>query len=212
MIHVYAFTEAGAPLPGVAGIGGAGLRAVAVEDVAAVVGNLEPPAAEREDVIAHGVVVEALRGVADAVLPARFGERFVDEDALADAVAGQLAALRVALGRVRGCVEFGVRMVSEPERQRDGPPARDGSAYMRRRLDSFARAKAIASELHEPLASCARASVVTPGADGHAAAYLVRSEERPAFERALARFMSAHPTATVLCTGPWAPYNFAEAS
>ena len=38
------------------------------------------------------------------------------------------------------------------------------------------------------------------------------SEERAAFERALAGFVSAHPAATVLCTGPWAPYSFAEAT
>jgi putative intracellular protease/amidase len=53
--------------------------------------------------------------------------------------------------------------------------------------------------------------VVAPGPH-HAAAYLVRNEERPAFESALAGFVEAHPDVTVVCTGPWAPYTFAEAT
>ncbi len=204
---MYAFTDAGTPLPVVAGIGGGGVAAVPVEDVGAVVGRLATPGMDREDVVAHGLVVEALREVVDAVLPARFGERFADEGALADAVTPGLGTLRAGLARVRGCVEFGVRMVAEPETTRDHP-AHDGSTYMRERLAELEHASAVAAELHRPLTRCARASVVTPGGD-HSAAYLVRSDEQKAFERALAGFMSAHPSATVLCTGPWAPYSFA---
>jgi hypothetical protein len=211
VIHLYAFTDAGAPLPAATGIGGGGLAAVLIEDVAAVVGPLEGPGMERDDVIAHGLVVEALREVADAVLPVRFAERFADRSALAHAVTGRLDTLRERLARVRGCVEFGVRMVAEPEPAKQQPTAHDGSAYMRERLASLAHVNVVAAELHRPLTRCARASVVTPGAD-HAAAYLVRNKERAAFERALAGFVSAHPAATVLCTGPWAPYSFAEAT
>jgi putative intracellular protease/amidase len=79
---------------------------------------------------------------------------------------------------------------------------------MRARLASLEWADAIVAELHRPLTRFARAAVVTPGAD-HAAAYLVRNEDRSAFERALAGFVSAHPEVTVVCTGPWAPYSFA---
>jgi hypothetical protein len=208
MIHLYAFTDAGAPLPAVAGIGGGGIAAVPVEDVAAVFGRLETTGLDREDVVAHGLVVEALREVVDAVLPARFGERFAGEGALADAVAPRLATLRAGLARVRGCVEFGVRMVADPETTPDNP-AHDGRSYMRERLAELEHASAVAAELHRPLTRCARASVVSPGGD-HSAAYLVSSDEQKAFERALAGFISAHPSATVLCTGPWAPYNFAE--
>ena len=79
---------------------------------------------------------------------------------------------------------------------------------MRTRLASLERADAVAAELHRPLARCARATVLASGAD-HAAAYLVRDEERPAFEQAVAGFVSAHPDVTVVCTGPWAAYSFA---
>ena len=211
VIHLYAFADADVRLPGVAGIGGGAIAAVTVEDVAAVVGHLQTAGMERDDVVAHGLVVEALRDVSDAVLPVRFGERFADEAALAEAVTRRLDTLRAGLARVRGCVEFGVRMVAARDTEDEQPAADDGSTYMRARLASLARANAVAAELHRPLTKCARATVMTHGAD-HAAAYLVRSDEQPAFERALAGFMSAHPTATVLCTGPWAPYSFTGAT
>jgi hypothetical protein len=211
VIHLYALTNAGAPLPAVTGIGGGEITSVAFDDVAAVVGRLEGPCMEREDVVAHGLVVEAVREVADAVLPVRFAERFADRTALAAAVTSRVETMRERLGRVRGCVEFGVRMVAASEPAKERPTAPDGSTYMRERLASLSRANAVAAELHRPLTHCARETVVTAGPD-HTAAYLVPKEGQAAFERALADFISAHPDATVLCTGPWAPYSFVEAT
>jgi hypothetical protein len=76
---------------------------------------------------------------------------------------------------------------------------------MRLRQAALEQTDALLSELSRR----ARASVV--GRD-HAAAYLVPVEERPGFERAVANFTASHPDLTVVCTGPWAPYSFAEAS
>ena len=208
MIHLYAFTHAGARLPVTTGIGGGKLETCALDGIAAVVSNVEK-ASGREAVVAHGLVVEALREVVAAVLPVRFGERFADRAALRDAVGPRVEALRAGLAHVEGCAEFGVRMVTEQTRG-GATQAADGGTYMRTRLASLERADAVAAELHRPLARCARATVLAPGAD-HAAAYLVRDEERPAFEQAVAGFVSAHPDVTVVCTGPWAPYSFAEA-
>lgn len=208
MIQLYAFVPAGTLLPAVAGIGGAEVGACPVQGLDAVVGPVADGDAGRDAVLAHGLVVEALREVADAVLPARFGARFSGRDELREALAGHVSQLRDRLEAVRGCAEFGVRMVADG----DPPPdAADGTAYMRMRLTSLARAAAVADDLHGPLARCARASLVAPGSD-HSAAYLVRDEMRPAFERALEEFMAAHPGVTVVCTGPWAPYSFAEAA
>jgi hypothetical protein len=209
VIHLYAFTYPGAPLPVVAGIDGGELETCPLDGIAAVVGNVETGSG-REAVLAHGLVVEALRDVTPAVLPVRFGERFADRSALRDAVGPRVQALRAGLARVEGCAEFGVRMMTEEETH-GVTQAADGSTYMRARLASLERADAVAAELHRPLARCARATVLAPGTD-HAAAYLVRNEERPAFERTLAGFVSAHPEVTVVCTGPWAPYSFAEAA
>jgi hypothetical protein len=208
VIHLYAFTPPGARLPSTGGIGGAGLEACRVADVVAVVSVLEDATTGREAVLAHGLVVEALREETGAVLPARFGERFTDRSQLIAAVGDRVATLREGLARVRGCAEFGVRMVTGHDA--DGTPASDGSTYMRSRLASVAREEAFAAELHEPLARCSRASTVSAGSD-YAAAYLVGDEERSGFERALAGFVAAHPDLTVVCTGPWAPYSFVEA-
>lgn len=205
MIHLYAFTSPAPQLPDVTGIAGGRLEACRVADVVAVIGEVEPGEAVRDAVLEHGLVVESLREVADAVLPVRFGERFADRRELVAAVGDRVATLRESLARVRGCAEFGVRMVTEPA-PLDGSAA-DGSAYMRARLASVAAAEAVATELHEPLAQCARASVVSEGAN-YAAAYLVDDDERDNFEQALAGFVAAHPELTVVCTGPWAPYNF----
>jgi hypothetical protein len=212
VIHLYAFAPAGTPLPVAAGIGGGLLDAHCVADVAAVVSSVVPedaPAVDRDAVVAHGLVVERLREVADAVLPVRFGERFADRDELVGAVGDRIPALRESLVRVRGCAEFAVRLLA-PEDPVGAEGATDGSTYMRVRLAALERAKAVAGELHEPLARWARASVATSGRD-HGVAYLVGNGERAPFEAALAAFVDAHPDVTVVCTGPWAPYSFVEA-
>jgi len=209
VIHLYAFTNPGLQLPSVAGIDGGRLEACRVADVVAVIGRVEPGEIDRDAVIRHGLVVEALREVAEAVLPVRFGERFADRGELAAAVGDRVATLRESLARVRGCAEFGVRMVAD--RSPEHAPATNGSAYMQARLASVAETEAVAAELHEPLARCARDTVVSPGTN-YAAAYLVGEDERDEFERTLAGFVSAHPELTVVCTGPWAPYSFAAGS
>ena len=205
MIHLYAFTPPAPQLPDATGIAGARLEACRVADVVAVISEVDPGGAVRDAVVEHGLVVESLRELAEAVLPVRFGERFADRRELVAAVGDRVATLRESLARVRGCAEFGVRMVSE--RSPANVPAADGSTYMRARLASVVEADAVATELHEPLARCARASVVSDGA-GYAAAYLVGEDEREDFEQALAGFVAAHPELTVVCTGPWAPYSF----
>jgi putative intracellular protease/amidase len=207
VIHLYAFTDAGIELPLVEGIGGSPLSLCVTGDLAAVVSAVDD-GFDRDAVLAHGQVVEALRTTADVVLPVRFGERFVGTAELDAAIAARAGALRARLDQVRGCAEFGVRM--QPPQAEEAPRS-GGGAYLRARLASARRAAAIADALHEPLAQCAREAVVTPGRD-HAAAYLVRHDQRDRFERTLRDFMAAHPDVTVLCTGPWAPYSFAEAA
>lgn len=205
MIRVYAFVPAGTAPPPAAGVGGVTLHAYTVGDVAAVAAR-EVRSAEgvREQAVAHGLVVEALREVADAVLPARFGELFDDEAALRVALAARADALRARLEQVRGCCEFGVRVVAEEE----ACGAVDGSDYLRSRLAARTKAAGVATALHGPLAGYARESVVFD--DSRSAAYLVEQGRQATFRQAVARAAAHHPEATVVCTGPWAPYTFAS--
>ena len=101
MIHLYAFTHAGEPLPAVVGIGGGELETCALDGIAAVVSNVETGSG-REAVVAHGLAVEALREAAPAVLPVRFGERFADRSALRADRAGRLETTGVEIDGLAG--------------------------------------------------------------------------------------------------------------
>lgn len=186
MIHLYAFTQGLRELE-------SGLEARPFGRVAAVTGDEEP------DPLRHGLVVEGLLDKADAVLPARFGERFSTDEDFAAAVTPRLEALEHQLDRVAGCVEVGVRIVPRRERQ-DG---NDGAAYMQARL----REQLAVEEVHRVLAAEARDSVRTSCDAG----YLVERSDVGAFSHAVERVLEAHPALDALCTGPWAPYSFAAA-
>src|SRR5205807_4603103 len=130
VIYLYAIAEELTGLPDVRGVDGAPLGRRSVEGLDLVVSEHDGAevAASEEAVLAHARVVEGLVERSAALLPARFGRGFRDEEALREAIAGRAAQLRDALAQVRGCVEVGVRVVA-PETE---PPAaaESGRAYM----------------------------------------------------------------------------------
>lgn len=187
MIYLYAFVR---------GLGrlAPGLDARPFGSLVALTGAAEP------DPLRHGLVVESLLESTDAVLPVRFGERFATEADLAAAVEPRLEALERQLDHVAGCVEVGVRVVPRAE-----PVDRDdGAAYMRVRLHE----QLAADEVHRRLAAQARDSVQT----SRDADYLVGRMEVGDFTLAVQELVESHPGLDILCTGPWAPYNFAAAT
>lgn len=159
----------------------------------AIAGHDEPEPLE------HGLVVESLLDRADSVLPVRFGERFEDETALAAAVAPRREALEAALARVAGCVEVSVRVNGRPPRAE----AASGAAYLRER----GREQRRVDQVHGALANLARASVRTSGEAG----YLLSRDDVDAFACEVERLLDGQPGLDGICTGPWAPYSFAEA-
>ena len=204
MIHLYAFAHGLRSLPAERGVGGELLDREDLGGVDAVVGELhEAVAADAESAVAHGRVVEALVPCADAVLPVRFGRPFASREALREAAAPQLAGIRERLLRVRGCVEVAVRFAEdgrEPLR-RD-----DGASYLR----ELARRNAAAEAIHAALEERAVAGRLEHTGRLFRAAYLVRRPEVEAFARHVDRVAETHGDATLVCTGPWAPYSFAE--
>jgi gas vesicle protein GvpL/GvpF len=171
-----------------------GLEVRPFGNLRAVFGRGEP------DPLEHGLVVERLLDYADAVLPVRFGARFATEDELAAAISPRIEVLEHRLAHVAGCVEVGVRIV--PRREPVAAP--DGAAYMRARLSE----EQAMEEVHRALAVRARDSVRTDGDAG----YLVSRAEVEAFASVVERLLESHPELDALCTGPWAPYSFAEAA
>jgi hypothetical protein len=213
VLYLYAITEHPAPpLPAQPGHEDAPLEAIAHDGVAAVASALDhgPPAPGEEALWRHEAVAEAL--MADRpVLPVRFGTAFATHEAVEQALAERAAALRVALHRVEGHVEMGVRArLSEP--RDEGAPA-SGTAYLEARLALRRRAEEEADAVHVPLAALATAAVrrlreqPVPMLAG---AYLVPAGSVADFAAAVDRLAAEHPGARVVCTGPWPPYSFAE--
>jgi hypothetical protein len=193
MIELYAFACGVRELP-------EGCRAAQLGHVAAVFGSAGGEA--REDAIRHGLVVQALTETCDAVLPARFGERFSDVTALVDAVVPRLHELEDRLAAVDGCVELAVRVA------RAAPERGNGTEYMQGGL----RATRAAFGLHALLQERARAAVVARSPLLHDACYLVARDDVDDFARRVAAYGAEHPELDLVCTGPWAPASFAEAA
>ena len=210
MIYLYAIAEELTDLPDVRGVDGAPLARRSVGGLDLVVSEhgaeIDP---SEEAVLAHARVVEALVDRSAALLPARFGRGFRDDEALREAIEGRAASLREALAQVRGRVEVGVRVLA-PE---PAPPAAEsGRAYMEARLARAEKAERLARELHEPLAALARAATRTVGATPRlllSGAYLVEPGELDALHGRVAELEAAHPELTFVTTGPWPPYSFA---
>ena len=100
---------------GLAGVGGACVRVLALASLAAVVSERgdEATAANAENLLAHNRVNAAALAVSTP-LPCRFGTRAAPER-LAEYVSTNEAALAAALARVRGCVEMSVKLMEKTE-------------------------------------------------------------------------------------------------
>jgi hypothetical protein len=210
VIHVYGFVEELAALPELAGVDEAPLEQRRVGELELVVSRCQAPLREvsREAVLRHAQVVEELMSRSRAVLPAQFGHAFGGEEELATAVESQADELARGLRRVRGCAEFGLRVV--------GPPAENtrasssGADYMRARLAETKKQDRLVEELHEPLARLSRAARLNRRSTRSLveAAYLVPAEKVADFREVVRRLETDRPDLAVVCTGPWPPYSF----
>ena len=96
--------------PGLSGITGAAVRAISVDRLVAWVSDVvrEIPilALVGGDVQAHDAVVEAALETGSTPVPARFGQRFDNDDACAAAIASRAASVESVLADIQGCVEM----------------------------------------------------------------------------------------------------------
>jgi hypothetical protein len=212
VIHLYGVVQELEELPPVAGLDGAPLESRQIDGLEVVVSHVESerPSVSEEAVLRHAEVVEELLARSGAVLPAQLGRPFADEADLEAAVRTKAAELERGLTRVRGCVEFGLRVVSA-EASDSGERPESGRDYMRVRLAETVQRDRVADEFHRPLSRLSRANARFggAGADLLAAAYLVPDENLGAFRDQVDRLELAHPELGVVCTGPWPPYTFA---
>jgi hypothetical protein len=106
-----------------------------------------------------------------------------------------------------------VRVVGEAAPAEEDPS--DGASYMRMRLGPLRLRNALEESLHGPLERRAKESRVAPFGGAPLlldASYLVSEGAVADFAGAAVELGSAWPRLAVTCTGPWAPYSFAEAN
>ena len=186
MIHVYGVVDQLRELPPLSGLDDAPLERRRVDGLELVVSDWVGGEITQEAVLRHAEVVEGLMDRSDALLPAQFGPPFGGDNELAASIRTRARDLARGLERVRGCVEFGLRVAGERE------SVASGTEYMRARLAQ--------QRVVEPLERLARASTAT--------AYLVPTENVDAFREGVRRVQDEHPELTIVCTGPWPPYSF----
>lgn len=95
--------------PGLNGVTGAAVRAIPVDRMVAWVSDVAreiPTLTLVDGVQAHDAVVEAALETGTTPVPARFGQRFDDDDACAAAIASRAASVESVLADIQGCVEM----------------------------------------------------------------------------------------------------------
>ncbi len=110
------------------GLGAEGepLRAVRSGAITALVGETAGAPSIGEDALRrHDAVVRRLAAEIDPLLPARFGEVAVSEEALQRTLEPRAGELAAALARVAGCVQMTLRVFGNPDRWE--PPRPNGA-------------------------------------------------------------------------------------
>jgi hypothetical protein len=221
VIYLYGITEmTDDELHGISGIDEANVVEIRTGDLVAIVSAHpdEPVATDAESLWAHEEVVEALMS-SRSVVPARFGTIFSTESSLVNAVRSASQELHDNLERVRGCVEYGLR-VMEPfevnEATVDAPrPSPNGKAYMQSLLarnrvkeDRSARAKELLDQLTFDKDVRDRKVVIAPSPRTLLSiSYLVGRVEESSFVDHMNSAKRDSPM-PMLLTGPWPAYSF----
>jgi hypothetical protein len=225
ILYLYALVDGepsgslGAPLG--EGIAGEPLHLLPRGGVAAVAGALPArPNPDRETLERQDAVVRRLAERFGAILPARFGEAFVDETALAGRLDPRELEIAAALALVRGCVQMTLRVFGEPEpalevESAGGPGTRHLAA--RRRQREWAHSLPEIDPLRAALQPLLRAERIerhggAPGPLVGTAYHLIPRAQAAAYLETLEAARGRIGGRRVAVTGPWPPYAFAPES
>jgi hypothetical protein len=221
VVYLYGITEmTDAKLHGVSGIDKASVVEIRTGDLVAIVSSHpdEPVTTDADSLWEHEEVVEALMH-SRSIVPARFGTVFASESSLVDAVRSASQELHDNLERVRGCVEYGLRVMEpfEGNNVTVDPPGSppNGKAYMRSLLarnrvkeDRTARAKQLSEQLTFEKDVRDRRVVIAPSPRTLLSiSYLVARVEEGSFVDRLNAAKQDSPI-SMLLTGPWPAYSF----
>jgi hypothetical protein len=233
MLYVYGLVDTpsldGTPLKG---HDGASVFAVRCGECAAATSYLSRHtiAPRPRSVWLHERVLDALMR-RHAVLPLRFATIVPDVDMLRNRLRPMYHALAGDLQRLRGKVEFALRITNihaeyphtgDAERKSGAAQAlTPGTRYLRSRAerwreriaseDAAGRIERALRQHLDPVAENAVWGFATTRSATLIASYLVERNEVSAFVAAVADIRGRHPALDVSCTGPWAPYSFVTA-
>lgn len=212
-----------------AGVAGERLRIVTIDGIEAVIGTV--PRAPQPGMTAirrYDEVQRALMASYASVLPARFGTCAATLDDLTLSVRDRRAHIRRNLRLVRRRVQMTIRVFgsdstpnrfeigSEPVQSRlrtgseYGDEATQGTQYLHRRMGEMQIPGA--ARLRPAVAKWVRAERSERRADGRLAGtiyHLIPQSAVPAYRRALAK-AARDAGVTIVVSGPWPPYAFAD--
>ncbi len=182
------------------------------------------PDATLEDIRRHNAVIASALDAGLTPLPVRFGQWLASEALLEERLrAGEDAHLRM-LGRVRGTVEFGVRVL-DPALEPIAPPevsapgVGSGTAYLRALAARLQlqhslelRGREIAETLRTNLGSIVREERIDALHLPHGLvrmAHLVERAGAAAYRERIEAFGHERSDLRFYVSGPWPPYSFA---
>jgi hypothetical protein len=219
MIYLYALVDEEPSGPLGEGVAGEPLRVISQGGLAAVTGEVsDRPRPDRETLEGQDAVVRRLAGLFGALLPARFGEVFADDDAFAKRLAPREREVAEALALVRGCVQMTLRVFGEPEPRPEPeavPAGGPGTRYLAARRREIERAHSL-PEI-EPLREALRPLLRAERIERHESAgpllgtayHLVLRGQSDAYLATLESAKGRIGGRRVAATGPWPPYAFA---
>ena len=209
----------------VAGVSGAAVRVLKIEDMSVLVSDCEAVSATQENALAHAAVV---RGVLDETtpLPFRFGT-VATEQQLRSYLTTNKLAIENKLSHLRGCVEMDLKIIWQRPRSSEvlpnepEPATGPGTAFLRekrRELQGDERAVAQRAELsgllNEDLGSIIKdeSMGLRPSETVVLAKvfHLVESAKVQQYREKVVEILHKRPELRVTVSGPWPPYSFAN--
>jgi hypothetical protein len=219
--------------PGLSGLAGAAVRALSVADLVAWVSDAARSlSVSVEGVRAHDAVVEAALETGSTPVPARFGQRFDDDDACCAALASRAASVASLLATMQGYVEMTLIITPSTRRMvRDLEPVipemiePDSTGAGRRYLDALRKRENTTGAVKKAIDELARALSEAAGplvqrAMVHQSvtplplctiSHLVARGDVPRYKEAIAGVRSGSEF-RYLMIGPRAPYSFSALS
>lgn len=223
-LYVYCLAEKLEALAApVSGISGARVDVLNVQGFSLLVSGFEGDSVSvtNQNVLNHDNVVRSVLNETTP-LPFRFGS-VVTTQQLAGYVNTHHASLRTSLARVRGCLEMGVKIISNTERMDSGSDSDErgpGAAFLHRKQREILggerrteEAKQVAAWLHEQVHHLVHEEKISLRPTEKlivAAAHLVKRQSVGEYRERLAVARKRRPELHFLVSGPWPPYTFSN--